>query len=139
MNPELILWPIVIMALVTLFVYIPMSRSRVAAVKSGKAKARDFKLIQNEPEESLQFSNVLRNQYETPILFYAVCLAAYVSENTGSFLIVLAWVYAISKTIHVYVHATSNNLRIRRPMFMVAYGVLIVMWVVFALSLLGIF
>jgi len=48
---------------------------------------------------------------------------------------VLAWVYALTKIAHSYVHTTTNKLRHRRPMFMVSYAVLILLWVVFALHL----
>ncbi|MEO0330056.1 MAG: MAPEG family protein, partial [Pseudomonadota bacterium] len=108
MSPETIFWPMIILALVTLGVYLPMSKARVAGVKSGKIKARTYKLNEGEPEESLKYSNAIRNQYETPVLFYASCLTAFVSGNAGTAMIVLAWAYALSKTVHLFVHITSN-------------------------------
>ena len=40
MNATLIIWPMVLLALVTLGIYIPMSRARVASVKSGEVKVQ---------------------------------------------------------------------------------------------------
>ena len=139
MDPTAIFWPMIVMALVTLGLYIPMSRSRVAGVKAGKVKAEEFRLIRDEPEESLKFTNAIRNQYETPILFYAVCLASFQVGNTGYLMVALAWMYAIVKTVHVFVHVTSNRLRYRRPLFMLAYLIIAIMWIVLAAYLAGIF
>lgn len=139
MQPELIFWPMILLALVTLYVYIPMSRARVASVKSGKTKARTYKLNQEEPEESLRFSNALRNQYESPILFYAVCISAFVTGHASTAMVLLAWAFALLKTAHVIVHITTNNLRHRRPLFMLAFLTLGLMWLTFATHLLGLF
>ena len=137
MNPNLMLWPLVIHALVTLALYIPMSRARVRTVKEGKVKARTYKLNQGEPEESLRFSNAIRNQNETGIIFYAAVLAAYASNNASYILAALTWAFVIVKTVHVYVHTSTNDLRFRRPIFGVAYLILIIFWVVFAVQLSG--
>ena len=138
MNSELIIWPMVLLALSTLFLYVPMSRARVSAVREGKAKASDFRLNTSEPEESAKLNNAIRNQYETPVLFYAVCLAAYVTENAGAAMIALAWLYLVLKLCHILVHITSNKLRLRRPLFMCAYFVLLAMWLGLAGHLLAI-
>ena len=137
MNNAAIFWPVIIQALVTLFLYIPMSARRIASVKSGKAKASDYRLVEKEPADVRQMTRAIANQYETPILFYAVCLSAYVTQNVGVVMLALAWVYVIIKCCHVFVQTTSNRLRIRRPIFMVSFIVLIAMWVTFALQLGG--
>lgn len=139
MNPDLIFWPMIILALYTLGLYVPMSRARVSAVKSGKVKASAFKLNEGEPEESRRINNAIANQYQVPILFYAVCLAAYVSGNAGSLMIVLAWAFTLAKIAHSLIHVTTNKLRHRRPMFMLAYFILILMWLAFAGHLLKMF
>ncbi|MFK5977831.1 MAG: MAPEG family protein [Rhizobiaceae bacterium] len=139
MQSSLILWPMVILALATLYLYIPMSKARVKSVKDGKVKAAVYRLNQGEPEESMLFNRAIANQYESPTLFYAVCLAAYVSSNASMTMIVLAWAYALSKIAHSYVHTSSNKLRHRRPIFMASFLVLILLWVVLALHLAEIF
>ncbi|MGI9350555.1 MAG: MAPEG family protein [Rhizobiaceae bacterium] len=139
MNPEFILWPVVLLALFTLILYLPLSNARVAAVKSGKTKASTFKHNQGEPEESLKFNNAIRNQYETPVLFYAACLTAYVSGNATTIMIILAWVYLIVKVTHTMSHVTTNKLRRRRPIFMVSCCILILIWLVLAGLMLNLF
>jgi len=139
MNPELIIWPMVVLALCTLYLYVPMSQARRAALAKGKVKASEFRLNTNEPDESLVYINALNNQYETPVLFYAVCVAAYATGNAGTTMIILAWLYLILKIMHIFIHVTSNRIRYRRPIFMCAYLVLAGMWLVFAGHLLELF
>jgi len=128
----------IVVALATLWLYIPMSNARVASVRKGKTKSSVYRLNVGEPEESLRFSNAIRNQFESPILFYAVCLAAYVTQNANIILIGLAFAYAVTKLVHIYIHTTSNRLRYRRPVFAVSLFILIAMWVFLAITMTGI-
>lgn len=133
---ELIFWPMILIAVATMLIYIPMSRARVKSVLSGKVKASVYKLNNGEPEESLRFNNAISNQFESPVLFYAVCLAAFVSGNANSIMIILAFLYAILKLFHIYIHISTNNLRRRRPVFALSLLVLLIMWLAFAIQLL---
>ncbi len=137
MNPTMLLWPVIIHALVTVFLYIPMSQARIRGVKEGKVKGSVYKLNRDEPEESLRFTNAIRNQNETGVLFYAACLVAFVSGGASFLTAGLAWGFVIVKMVHVYVHLTSNNLRHRRPIFMVAFGLLVLMLLANAAHLAG--
>ena len=137
MSSQLIIWPMIMVALATLWIYLPMSKVRVASVKSGKTKSSAYRLNIGEPEESLRYSNALRNQYESPVLFYTVCLAAFVTNNANSGMILLAFAYAIIKIIHITIHVTTNRLRHRRPIFALSYAILGVMWLVLAVRLTG--
>ncbi len=137
MNPALLIWPMILVALVTLALLPMLFTKRVGAVRSGKAKVSDFKVSMSDPEESILYANAFRNQTETPTLFYAVCLAAYVTNNSDLIMIALAWVYAIIKLIHVYIHVTGNSLGIRVRFFAASVATLFAMWVLLAINLLG--
>ena len=137
MSAELIIWPMIIVALATWWLYIPMGNARIASIKKGGVKSSVYRLNIGEPEESLRYSNALRNQYETPVLFYAVCIAAFVSENANIVMIMLAFAYAIVKVVHITVHVTTNRLRFRRPIFAISWVILGLMWVGLAIGLTG--
>ena len=139
MSAELIIWPMIIMALTTLWIYIPMGNARKATIKSGGVKASVYFRNIGEPEESLRFSTAIRNQFETPVLFYAVCLAAFVTDNANIVMILLAFIYAIIKVVHVYIHTTTGKLRHRFRVFVFSWSVLGLMWIVLAISLTNIF
>jgi hypothetical protein len=138
MNPVLLLVPVAIHALVTIFLYVPMSRARVRTVVEGKVKASVYKYNREEPEESLKFSNAIRNQNETGVLFYAACLTAFVSGGASYVTVALAFAFAAVKIAHVLIHTTTNQLRYRRPMFGLALLILLLLWVVVLLHLAGV-
>ena len=138
MNPYLLLWPVVLHALATLFLYLPMSSARMRGVREGKVRGSVYKLNADEPEESRLWSNAIRNQNETGVLFYAACLVLFATNGASFVTAGLAWAFLVVKLAHVFVHVTSNNLRHRRPVFMVAYLILIALWLATAAHLAGI-
>ncbi|CDZ44552.1 MAPEG family protein [Neorhizobium galegae] len=129
LSTDATLWPMIAHAALVFFLYWLLSKKRYMAVKSGSAEAGQFRENREEPRESLVVHNNLKNQFELPVLFYAVCLALYVStaDNWGS--VVLAWIFVLSRYAHSYVHLTSNRLRYRRPIFMVGFFAVMAMWV----------
>lgn len=137
MQAELIIWPMILLAIATIAVYVPMVKARFGSVKSGKTKAHVYKNNVGEPEESLRFSNGIRNQYETPVLFYAVCLAAYVTQNATGLMIFLAFAFALLKLAHLLVHITTNKIRHRFRLFGLSLLILLVMWLLLAFNLLS--
>lgn len=135
MSDTAIFWPVILLALFTMALYVPMSKARFRAVRSGSAKGSDFKLTRQEPDESAPWINSISNQFETPVLFYTAVLIAFMTGNAGLISVLFAWAFCLIKIAHVCVFVSSNNLRHRRPMFMAAYLILILFWLWIALSL----
>lgn len=136
MNQNLIFWPMIIQALVSLWLYIPMSRARFDSVRTGAANAHDFKLPkQNEPDSIAHLGNAVSNQFELPVLFFAVCLAAHSAQIVDWPLLIAAWLFVLIKSTHSLVHSTKNKLRHRFRLFALSYFVSILMWVWFAIRL----
>ena len=133
-----ILWPALIVVALTLVLYALTFRARVALVKAGKQRVNDFKTYENEAPESRVWSRAIANQFETPVLFYFLVLAAMVTGLADIGMVALAWAYAVLKVLHAFVHVTSNRIIHRMPAFWSSYIVLTLMTVWFALRLAGI-
>jgi hypothetical protein len=129
LTTEAMLWPMIAHAALIFFLYWLLSRKRFAAVKTGSAEAGQFRENRQEPPESLLVHNNLKNQFELPVLFYAACLALYVSTADNAATIALAWLFVLSRYAHSYLHLTSNRLRYRRPAFLVGFFTLMIMWI----------
>ena len=110
---------------------------RRQAVMTGNAKVSQFRENRDEPAESLFVRNALENQFELPLLFYAVCLALQASGAVGALTLGLAWVFAVSRYVHTFIHVTSNRIRYRQPAFTVGFLALIALWVLLAVDLLS--
>lgn len=137
MENTAIFWPVLLQAALTFLLYILTYKVRVALVKGGDAKAAEFRTYENEPAESLKWRRALANQYESPVLFYAICIMAFITANVDLVMLLLAWAYSIVKTAHVYLHVTGNRLRYRQPIFSLALIILILQFMWFAIKLIG--
>jgi hypothetical protein len=122
------IWPMFAHAALVFGLYFLLSRKRMGAVRTGRVKAEQFKENREEPLDSLLVHNNLKNQFELPVLFHAVCLALYVTTADNVVTAGLAWAFVLSRYVHSYVHITSNRLRHRRPLFIIGFFILIALW-----------
>lgn len=136
MYDTAIFWPMMAHVLLIYAIYFLTSIRRTAAIKAGSARSSQFRENRNEPDESVFVHNNLVNQFELPVLFYAVCLSLYVTGGTSTAALFLAWGFVFSRYVHAWIHVTSNRIRYRRPAFIVGYFALGLLWIVLAWSLL---
>lgn len=137
MSQTGIFWPMMAHVLLVYAVYILMRLRRGRAIENGSARISQFRENRDEPAESLFVRNNLANQFELPVLFHAACLALFVTGNAGALAIGLAWIFAISRYGHAYVHVTSNRIRYRQPLFVIGFVAAGLMWLLLALRLAG--
>jgi hypothetical protein len=125
-----LVYPMAAMVLLTFIVLVRMFRSRVAAVKSGAAPAGYYKTYQEggEPRETAQLSRHFSNLFESPVLFYAVCVAAMLTGQNATLMIALAWLYVVLRVAHAFVHLGNNKLMPRMRVYFSSWLVLLCMW-----------
>lgn len=63
-----------------------------------------------------------------PILFYAVLLLAFVTQQVSSGWIGLAWLYVLTRYTHTVIHLGANRLLWRLRVFVLSYFVLLGLW-----------
>ena len=83
--------------------------------------------IKHGNDEVVKVSNNIANQFETPVLFYLLCLGAVIGGVSDTLLIVLAWFYTVLRYFHAYVHVTSNYVPLRMKVFIVSLLAILVM------------
>lgn len=130
-NQFALVYPMFAMVVLTAFVLVRLFRSRVGAVKAGQVTASYFRLYQGavEPETTAKNSRHFSNLFEAPTLFYAVCIAAMVTQQTGTVMIVLAWAYVAARIAHAAIHLGPNRLRHRVRAYFASWLVLGAMWI----------
>lgn len=134
MNQTLIFWPVIAQVLLTFVAYLVMSKRRIAAVKAGEAKARDF-AVPKDPESSATAARNVANQFELPVLFYVVCLAFHQVGAVDWVALLLAWAFVAARVAHAWLHMTSNIVMLRRRLFIVGFVFVGLMWTWFAVAL----
>lgn len=121
-------WPMMAHVLLVFMLYGLLALRRAAIVKAGKADRSIFRENRGEPGESLVVRNAIANQFELPVLFYAVSIVLYVTQADNLPAVVLAWIFVLSRYLHAYVHVTINDLRYRGPLFLIGFLTLAAMW-----------
>ena len=136
MNASSILLPVLIQISLTLVVFLMLGVRKTAAIKAGGVDRKKTALDNSAwPEPVVKVSNNIANQFQTPILFYVLCVLFYLTNTVSMTVYILAWVYTISRLIHAFVHTGSNFVPARFGLFFVGVLSLIIMTVMAFISM----
>jgi hypothetical protein len=137
MSVETVLLPVFVQIGLTFFLLIWMVDTRRRALVSRETKIKDIALGQpNWPVRATQIGNCYRNQFELPVLFYALIALALPLRRVDDIILLLSWVFVICRLLHAGVFVTSNDLGRRSTAWIAAALVLLIMWIYFALKIL---
>jgi len=130
MNPSTILLPVLIQIALTLVVFLMLGMRKTAAIKAGGVDRKKTALDNSAwPEPVVKVSNNIANQFQTPVLFYILSILFYLTNTVSLTVLVLAWVYTVSRLIHAFVHTGSNFVPLRFGLFLIGVVSLITMTV----------
>src|SRR6201993_2499212 len=140
MSVQMVLLPVLVQVALTFALLIWMVGARRQALVSRETKIRDIALGEpNWPVRATQIGNCYRNQFELPVLFYILIALAYPLRRVDDIILLLSWVFVISRLVHAGVFVTSNDLGRRSTAWIAGALVLLVMWLYFALKILLLF
>ena len=126
-----LVYPMLAMVLLTFGVALALFRARLRAIREGHTAVSYFRLLQGSPEPEFlaKPTRHLINLFETPVLFYAGCLAAMVTGTASVGVIALAWGYVATRLLHAWVHLGSNRVRHRLRAFALSWLLLLALWI----------
>ena len=131
MSIQAILIPMFVQVALTFVLLFWMTILRLRVVRKGEVTPQQVALREPAwPPHVLQVGNAFHNQLELPVLFYVVVLLAFASNTLDVVLLVLSWLFVLSRIAHAYVHVTSNRLDRRTGIFAVGVLALLLMWVI---------
>ena len=117
MSNEQILLPMLGMMVLTGVVWFVLYARRIPAMRrAGKptqAYTTPDKGAAFLPEEVSYPANNLRNLFELPVLFYALCLYLYVTATVGTADVIAAWLFLVFRIVHSAIHCTVNIVILR--------------------------
>ena len=127
-----ILYPAFAMMALTIFCMVRLGLLRWVAVSRGEVDPRFFSLFRgyDEPQKLAAYSRHVVNLFEAPLLFYVIVLTAFVTGQSGNWLLGLAWTYVALRFFHSYVHLTSNVVLTRFRIFVASMLSLSALWVI---------
>ena len=139
MGRSAILYPMIVLVLLTFIVLLIVPYRRFRAGKRGEVHPRDFLYGESAKvpgEVSIPNRNFM-NLLELPVLFYVVCLALYMTRAVTIVDVYLAWLFVALRTGHIIVHLTYNRLLHRLSLHAAAAVVLFGMWISLSVALLS--
>ncbi len=136
MSVQAVLLPVFVQAGLTFALLLWMGMARVSALRAGEARIGETALREPAwPKRVQQVGNACHNQFETPILFYAVVAFAMITRQADFIFVLLSWLFVAFRLVHVFIHTTSNVVRLRFSAFLAGASVLTILWVHFAVKI----
>ena len=137
MSVQMVLLPVFVQVGLVFAVLLGMVAARTGSIKSGETKLRDIALRQpNWPERATAIGNCFANQFEIPVLFYVLIALALPLRHADLVIVMLSWVFVVTRFAHAGIFVTSNDVRTRSLARFAGVLVLFAMWVYFALKIL---
>ena len=137
MSVQMVLLPVFVLVGLTFALLLWMASARGRALSSRETSFKDIALgQQNWPERATQIGNCFSNQFELPLLFYILIALALPLRHADLVIVLLSWVFVVTRFAHAGIFVTSNNVRERSLAWSAGVLVLFAMWLYFALKIL---
>lgn len=123
--------------LLTAMVGLLTLRARIASVKSGKVRLQVV-AINNAgwPEVARKLGNNFDNQFQVPMLVYAVSALYLATGLADGNAVGLAFAFLLARVLHTMEHTRRNSVLPRLTFFLASYTFAISLWVWFAIRYL---
>jgi hypothetical protein len=137
MSLQMVLLPVFVSVGLTFFLLLWMVTARTRAVKARETSVKDIAAGQPKyPTRVAQIGNCFSNQFEVPVLFYFLIALALPLHKADLFIVLMSWVFVVTRFAHAGIFVTSNNIQQRSLAWFAGVLVLLAMWIYFALKLL---
>jgi len=137
MSVQMVLLPVLILVGLTFGLLLATVGARRQALIGRQTRIKDIALGQpNWPVRATQISNCYNNQFELPVLFYLLIALALPLRHADLVIVLLSWVFVVTRFVHAGIFVTSNDLGRRSMAWLAGVLVLMIMWLYFALKIL---
>lgn len=123
MHQTAIFGPFFATMLLTFVVWVYMYARRIPFIQRSGFKPGELtpaRLAELSPPEVSNPSDNLKNLFEIPVLFYALALHLYVTQQVDAVYVAAAWIFAVFRVLHSAVHCTVNVVLLRFWLYFVS-------------------
>jgi hypothetical protein len=137
MSVQMVLLPVFVLIGLAFALLLGMAAARTRSLRSGETRFEDIALREpNWSARATQIANCFSNQFEVPVLFYVLIALALPLRHADLVIVVLSWVFVLTRFVHAGIFVTSNNVPQRGMAWFAGVVVLMAMWMYFALRIL---
>ena len=124
MAQQAIFGPFFATIFLTLLVWVYMYIRRISFLTSNKINSQELAapgaLAQLSPPGVANPSDNLKNLFEIPVLFYALVLYLFVTNQVDVVYVNAAWVFVVFRALHSAVQCTFNLIMLRFYLYLIA-------------------
>jgi hypothetical protein len=124
MAQQAIFGPFFATVFLTLLVWVYMYIRRILFITSNKLSPLELAvpgaLARLSPPGVANPSDNLKNLFEIPVLFYALVLYLFVTNQVDAVYVNAAWVFVVFRALHSAVHCTFNLIILRFYLYLIA-------------------
>ncbi len=139
MNLHDILLPVFVQVALIVVLALVMGARRLSVVRSRQVRAGDVSMGERTwPAPAQRAANAFSNQFELPVLFFALVPLVIITRKADLLYVVLSWIFVLSRIIHAGVYVTTNYVPYRFGAYCVGAVALTLLWVEFAIRILAV-
>ena len=122
-----ILWPMLAHVAWVVLLYAWLTYARWTAVKRGEVDYSSFEFNREEPPAVARIRLNLANQFEWPVVFYALVVLLIALGKVTMFDVIAAWVFVAGRVVHTLVQALTDNVPLRGQVFTINFVAVLVL------------
>lgn len=132
-----LIYPTLAMIFWIFVVGVILALRRKAAFASGTVRPDEVTVsTERYPVPARLAAANFTNQFETPVIFFAVVMIAMETGATGHAMALLAWLYVATRIAHTLIHVGPNKLPLRGAVYGIGVIALFCMWLGVLISVL---
>jgi hypothetical protein len=116
-----ILWPVLAHVAWVFLLYAWLTYARGRAVKRGDVEYSSFEFNREEPPAVARIRLNLANQFELPVLFYALVILLIALGQVTMFDVIAASIFVAGRVIHTLVQTLTDNVPLRGQVFVINF------------------
>ena len=124
MAQRAIFGPFFATMLLTLIVWIYMYARRIRFITQNRLSSAELAkpgaLAELSPPAVSNPSDNLKNLFEIPVLFYALALYLFVTQQVDEIYVAAGWIFVFFRALHSAVHCTFNLVILRFYLYLIA-------------------
>ena len=120
-SPSALVWPMLAQVGLTFALYAWLTVARLQAVRRREVALACFVLGREEPPGIARITRNLSNQFELPVVFYAVCVLLVALGHVTGFDVATAWVFVLGRVLHTAVQTLTDDVPLRGRVFMINF------------------
>ncbi|BAZ32346.1 hypothetical protein NIES4074_48480 [Cylindrospermum sp. NIES-4074] len=124
MSQDAIFSPFFATVFLTLLVWVYMYIRRISFIISKNIRSQDLAvpgtLAHISPPNVSNPSDNLKNLFEMPVIFYALVLYLFITNQVDTVYVNASWVFVVFRALHSAVHCTFNLVMLRFYLYLFA-------------------